>query len=146
MTCVKSGATCRSMSCSSWRHGTTQTASRSRACASTDFKSLIVQDRGSHGHTRHQPWRHCGCRQTRHPPHGTRPWHQACDARTVISPCCHGFVFVRCPAGLLYGSNHVSVFRRVHRRFGPVATNIDPLYIVGDLNIRLDCTDDAWSR
>ena len=27
-----------------------------------------------------------------------------------------------------------------------VATNVDPLYIVGDLNIRLDRTDDAWSR
>ena len=27
-----------------------------------------------------------------------------------------------------------------------VATNVNPLYIVGDLNIRLDRTDDAWSR
>ena len=26
-----------------------------------------------------------------------------------------------------------------------VATNVDPLYIVGDRNIRLDRTDDAWS-
>ena len=46
MTCLKSGVTCRSMSCSSSRHGTTPTASPSSACALMDFKSLIAQDRG----------------------------------------------------------------------------------------------------
>ena len=125
------------------RHRPRRLPAPARRRISSRWSSKTAESRW---HTRHQPWRRRGCRQTRHPPDGTWPWHQACDARLLSvrvvagsSSCVVVLVYRTGPITSAFFAEFADVLERV-------ATNVDPLYIVGDLNIRLDRTDDAWSR